>query len=87
VSYTAKECSLMDAQVIKKLWLNYLKLKNSKMVQQKCDYMMLNSLTIEMALVISFVIFLRESIRFILKNILVVLIYLISQLEFTHQNK
>jgi len=79
VNYIAKECSLMDAPAIKKLWLNYLKLRNSKMVLQKCDYMMLNSLTTEMVLVIFFAIFLRENIRSTLKNIQVVLIYLISQ--------
>jgi hypothetical protein len=87
VNYTAKECSLMDAPVIKKPWSSSLKLKNSKMVPKKCDYMMLNFLTTEMALVIFFVTFQRENIKSILKNIQVVLIYLISQLEFTHQNK
>jgi len=87
VNYTAKECSLMDAPAIKRPWSNCLKLRNLKMVPRKCDFMMLNSLTTEMVLVIFFVTFQRENIRSILKNIQVVLIYLISQLEFTHQNK
>jgi hypothetical protein len=69
----------MDAPAIKKQWLNFLKLKNSKMGPPKCDYMMLNSLTTEMVLVIFFVTFQRENIKSILKNIQLVLIYLISQ--------
>jgi len=77
----------MDALAIKKLWLSCLKLRNSKMVLQKCDYMMLNSLITEMVLVIFYAIFQREIIRSILKNIQVVLIYSISQSEFMHQNK
>jgi len=87
VNYTAKECSPMDVPAIKKQWSSFLKLKNSKMVPPKCDYMMLNSLTTEMALVIFFVTFQRENIKSILKNIQVVLIYSISQSEFMHQNK